>query len=202
MGRQSSGVRGGLQPGDSSYHGKIGRLNPLKAIQDKQVYKAVGEAISRYHSVLGVRQQEIKLAELADNTLGVHVTENGKSSAIYLNSSKFKTRSKQEIIDQTRKGYKSGWHTVTNKPIAHTVTHELAHATWNDHLTGKNQRAAASEIRGLYKSWMKDKSKTGYGTYAKTNVNEFWAETVTKAVHGTSDPYTKEVKRIIKKYKL
>lgn len=47
-----------------------------------------------------------------------------------------------------------------------------------------------------------DKSKQGYGKYAKTNVNEFWAEVCTKAVHGKADKYTKAAKDIIKKYKL
>ena len=48
----------------------------------------------------------------------------------------------------------------------------------------------------------KGKKKSGYGKYAETNVSEFWAETVTKAVHGKSDKYTKKVKEICKKYKL
>ena len=48
----------------------------------------------------------------------------------------------------------------------------------------------------------KDKTKKGYGRYSMTNVNEFWAETVTKAVHRRSDKYTTAVKRIARKYKL
>lgn len=85
---------------------------------------------------------------------------------------------------------------------AQTVTHELGHATWNTSLSGANHKAAGKEIRSLYKTWMKDKKKTGYGKYATTNVDEFWAETVTKAVHGKSDKYTTKVKEICKKYKL
>ena len=57
-----------------------------------------------------------------------------------------------------------------------------------------------AELR--YKKWGNDKSKQGYGKYAKTNVNEFWAEVCTKAVHGKADKYTKAAKDIIKKYKL
>lgn len=111
-------------------------------------------------------------------------------------------QSKSAVLGQTKKGYASGWHTQTNKPLAHTVTHELGHATWNTSLSGANQKAAGKEIRSLYKTWMKDKKKTGYGKYATTNVDEFWAETVTKAVHGKSDKYTTKVKEICKKYKL
>jgi hypothetical protein len=205
MGRNSGssggGSRGGLQPGDSTYKGKIDGVETLKNIKDPQVYKAVGEAISRYHSVLGVRQKEIKLANLTPGTLGVHVTQNGKSAGIYLNKSTF-NQAKAKIVAQERKGYDSGWSTRTNKPIAHVVTHELGHATWNAHLTTSNAIAAGPSVQKLYAKWKKDKSKKGYGKYARTNVSEFFAETVTKAVHGEADKYTRAVKAIIKKYKL
>ena len=179
MGRNSSGTRGGLQPGDATYKGSVGKPEPLVNMKDPALYKATKEAISRYHSVLGVRQKNVKLAELSAGTYGVHVTANGKSE-----------------------GYASGWSTKTNKAVAHTVTHELAHATWNANMTGANQKAAGKEVNKLFKSWKKDNKKSGYGKYAETNVSEFWAETVTKAIHGKSDKYTKKVKEICKKYKL
>lgn len=201
MGKSSGGVRGGLRPGDSSYKGNIRGVEPLKNIKNPQVYRDVTAAISRYHSVLGVRQQNVKLATLSPGTLGVHVTESGQSAGIFLNKATF-NQSKAAITGQTMRGYASGWHTRTNKPMAHTITHELAHATWNEHLTGAKHIAAGKEISKLYKTWRRDKTKTGYGRYARTNVSEFWAETTTKAVHGTSDKYTRAVKSIVKKYKL
>ena len=202
MGRNSGvGARGGVQPGDSSYKGSIKNVESLIKIKDPQVYKEVGAAISRYHAVMGVRQRNVKLADMSSGTLGVHVMSAGKSEAVYLNKKHFNQK-KNSIITQTKRGYNSGWHTKTNKPIAHTITHELAHATWNEHLTGAHQMEAGKEIKKLYKTWMKDKRKKGYGTYARTNPSEFWAETVTKAVHGKSDKYTKAVKSIAKKYKL
>lgn len=201
MGRNSSGTRGGLQPGDSNYKGSIKNVESLKNIKDPQVYKEVTAAISRYHSVLGVRQKNVKLADLGSGTLGVHVTANGASEAIYLNKKTF-NQGKSAIVSQTKAGYDSGWHTKTNKPIAHTITHELGHATWNSHLESANAKAATPEIQKLYKQWKSDKKKSGYGTYSKSNINEFWAETVTKAVHGKADHYTKGVKSIIKKYGL
>lgn len=190
-----------MQPGDSSYKGKIQKVESLIHIKDPQVYKEVGAAISRYHAVLGVRQRNIKLAEMSAGVLGVHVTAAGKSDAVYLNK-KYFNQKKADITAQTKKGYSSGWHTHTNKPMAHTVTHELAHATWNEHLTGAKHQAAGKEVKSLYRKWMADKKKTGYGTYAKTNVSEFWAETITKAVHGKADKYTRAVKKICKKYDL
>ncbi len=201
MGRNSSGTRGGLQPGDSNYKGKISGIESLANMKDPHMYRETKAAISRYHAVLGVRQRNVKLANLGGGTLGVHVTKDGQSDAVYLNKKHF-NQGKKEVISHNTKGYKSGWSTTTNKPVAHTVTHELAHATWNAHLTGANHKAAGKEITKLYKTWKKDKKKTGYGKYAETNVSEFWSETVTKAVHGKADKYTKKVKSICKKYKL
>ena len=170
-------------------------------MKDPALYKATKEAISRYHSVLGVRQKNVKLAELSAGTYGVHVTANGKSEGVYLNKKHF-MQTKKAVEASHKKGYASGWSTKTNKAVAHTVTHELAHATWNANMTGANQKAAGKEVNKLFKSWKKDNKKSGYGKYAETNVSEFWAETVTKAIHGKSDKYTKKVKEICKKYKL
>lgn len=170
-------------------------------MKDPQMYKETKDAISRYHAVMGVRQRNVKLADMASGTLGVHSTVGGKSEAIYLNK-KYFNQGKKAVEEKTMAGYQSGWHTKTNKPTAHTVTHELAHATWNSHLTSANARAAGVEIESMYKKWKKDRGKRGYGKYARTNVNEFWAETSTKAVHGTADKYTIAAKGIVKRYKL
>ena len=195
---------GGLMGGDSNYKGKILSVESLVNIQNPEVYKSVKETISRFHSVLGVRQKNVMLAELPSNIGGVHLTVDGKSEGVYLNKSIYKpsTASKKTIADWVKSGYNSGHTTQTNKPVAHILTHELAHATWNNHLIGKRQQAASKEITALYKAWARDKSKKGYGRYAATNVNEFFAETATKAVHGTADKYTTQLKRIIKKYEL
>ena len=65
MGRNSSGTRGGLQPGDATYKGSVGKPEPLVNMKDPALYKATKEAISRYHSVLGVRQKNVKNYRLA-----------------------------------------------------------------------------------------------------------------------------------------
>lgn len=94
MGRNSSGTRGGLQPGDATYKGSIGKPEPLVNMKDPALYKATKEAISRYHAVLGVRQKNVKLAELSAGTYGVHVTANGKSEGVYLNKKTFHANEK------------------------------------------------------------------------------------------------------------
>lgn len=201
MGRNSAGVKAGTNDGGGQFRGKISNVGSLVEMKDKAMYKATKEAISRYHAVMGVRQRNVKLADLGGTAYGVHVTRGGKSEAVYLDRGHFDTGAKN-VAREHSDNYKSGWSTKTNKPVAHTITHELAHATWNAHMTGANQQAAGNEVRKLYSKWKKDKRKKGYGKYSETNVSEFWAETVTKAVHGKSDKYTKAVKTIAKKYKL
>ena len=202
MGRRSGGgANGGMGRGDSNSKGSITGVESLKNIQDKKLYNEMKSAISRYHSALGIPQKEVKLANL-EGAYGVHVTENGKSKGVYLDKATFKKGTVQSVSAQKQKDYASGWSTKTNKPVAHTLTHELAHATWNSHLSSPNAKAAGKEIKSLYKKWSGDKKKTGYGKYAKTNVNEFWAETITKGIHGKSDKYTKAAKSIVKKFKL
>ena len=195
---------GGLRAGDSNYIGKIGKTESLVSIKNPQVYKSVKESISRYHSVLGVRQKDVKIATLQPGVGGVHISDGGVSKQVVLNKSVFngKNTTKKSVEEWASTGYKYGYLTKTNKPVAHIITHELAHATWNNKLSSPNARAASKSINNLFDKWNADKKKKGYGSYAQTNVNEFWAEVSTKAVHGKSDRYTKSVKSIIKKYKL
>lgn len=200
-GRSGGGASGGMGRGDSNYKGKITALESLKNIHDRKLYNEVKSAISRFHAKLGIRQKEIFLGEL-EGAYGAHVTENGKSKLIVLNKSTFKTGTVKSVVTQKKKDYASGWATKTNKPVAHTVTHELAHATWNNHLSSNNAKAAGKVITALYKKWSGDRKKSGYGQYAKSNVNEFWAETITKGIHGKSDFYTKSAFKIAKKYNL
>lgn len=61
---KTSGSNGGLPNGDSNYKGKVGKLEPLASIKNPKVYKTVKESISRFHSVLGVRQKDIKIGQL------------------------------------------------------------------------------------------------------------------------------------------
>lgn len=195
---------GGLPDGDSNYKGKIGKLESLVSIKNPAVYKSVKEGISRFHSVLGVRQKDIKIATMEAGVGGVHISQGGVSKQVVLNKQVFngKNTTTQSVASWAERGYKSGHLTKTNKPVAHIVTHELAHATWNAHLSSPNAKAAGKSVNTLFNKWKADGKKSGYGSYAKTNVNEFWAEVCTKAVHGKSDKYTTAAKGIIKKYQL
>ena len=195
---------GGLKVGDDNFKGKTGKLHSLKTIQNKAVYDAVMDAISRFHSVLGVRQKKVKLADLPDGYGGVHVTRDGESEGIYLNKKIFQPAdaTTQSVAAWSKAGYESGHLTKTNRPVGGIVLHELGHATWNEHMTGQKYVEAGKEIKLMYRNWVMDKDKENYGRYAATNVSEFWAEASAKAVSGYRDRYTDGVKHIIRKYKL
>ncbi len=206
MGRNSGGVVN--VSGGGAAAGIVGKAvknsRSISTIADRSVAKELQQGISRFHAVLGVRERSVRIADLSGmNALGVtYLGGDGKSTGILLNE-KFFDRKRKKIINDVRKNhYDSGYKNRTNAPLQHTITHELAHATWNASMSTANARGAKKEVTQLYHRWLKDKKKKGYGSYGATNVSEFWAEAVTKAVHGKSDKYTKRVINIARKYKL
>lgn len=173
----------------------------LDALKHREVVKQLNRAISRYEKVMGVRERTIKVADTG-NAYGVTFINANGSQGVYLNKSFF-NQHRNKIEAQYRAGnYKTGFKNATNRPIQHTLTHELAHATWTSSYASPKHKAAGKEIKSLYKKWSADKNKKGYGTYGKSNVDEFWAEVVTKGIHGKADKYTKKAISIAKKYKL
>jgi hypothetical protein len=183
---------------------KLDIKNPrdLATIKDNAVYREMKRGISRYHAVLGVRERSVKIADLPMGVNGALANVGGANQSIYLNSSVYDKLSRSAIEKRVRLSYYTGWSARTNKPIQHTITHELAHATWNSEMKSANAKAAGKEISKLGRQWLNDSSKKGYGRYGESSVDEFWAEVVAKAVHGTPDKYTRKAKAIAKKYKL
>lgn len=201
MGRNAGGVKGHLSVGDNNYQKDVTGVEDLVTIKDPEVYREIKSAIARYHSVMGVREQRVKLADLGEGELGAQINERGVSQGVYLNK-QIHNLKRKDIESIVKGDYQSGFLTKTNKAIAHSVTHELAHATWGSDMTKPNYVAAHKEISKLFDTWKRDKTKRGYGEYSKSNIDEFWAETVTKAVHGKSDKYTRAVKSIAKRWDL
>lgn len=96
--------------------------------------------------MLGVRQKDVRVGTMENGVLGVHATIGGKSGQIILNS-KYFDLPKAKIETMQKQGMKDGWHTKTKKPVQHTVIHELAHATWNNHLDSANAKAATPAVK-------------------------------------------------------
>lgn len=203
MGRNSGGI---VDLGSGSAKSKqvakaVATSSPLDSIADRAVVKELHRAISRYHAKMGVKEKNVRIADI--NGLGVtYIDKDGKSTGILLNASFFDRKKKVVENDYRINEYLTGHKSKTKTPLQHTLTHELAHATWNASMSSKNAKAAGKEISVLYQKWKNDNKKKGHGRYGRKDVSEFWAETVTKALHGDSDKYTRAVKRIAKKYKL
>lgn len=198
MAKTSGSNHGAMRSQDTTYKGKIENVRSLSTLKHNDVYRELKQGISKYESRMGLRVQKVLLADLSSNTLGI-----GGGGEVHLNAKHFDT-TKNKIINQERRSYDMGHSTVTNKPIQHTLIHELAHNTWQSSMgrTSPKHKAAEIEIRQVYNKWKKDKRKKGYGTYAASNISEFYAETITKGVIGKSDKYTKALIGITKKYKL
>ena len=196
MGGRSGGGAGlGSIARDTTYKGSIKNVESLIKMKDPAMYKAAKEAISNFSAKLGTPERNVKLADLQGNVMGI-----GGKGEVYLNK-KYFNKSSKEFGKTMKQNYDAGHLTKTNKPLAHVLNHELAHAAWSSHQTSPKAIAAGKEITKLYKSWSKSGGK-GYGKYAKSNVNEFWAEVSTKAAHGKADKWTKAAKGIYKKFKL
>ena len=129
----------------------------------------------------------------------MHRTTNGKTDGVFLDRGSFKT--KEQVIKAKNNAYKTGFSNRTNKPTQHTVVHELAHSLWTNNHSGEKHIKAGKEISELYKKIKKENPKS-WGSYGKTNVNEFFAEGVTKGILGKSDKYSKALIKISKKYGL
>lgn len=196
MGGRAGGANGlASLERDTNYTGRIRNVESLVHMKDPAMYKATKEAISNFAAKLGIPERNVKLADLDGGVMGI-----GTKGEVYLNK-KYFNKSAEEFADVMKVDYESGHGTKTNKPLAHVATHELAHAAWTSSLTSPNAVAAGARIQSLYKAWQKSGGK-GYGTYAASNVDEFWAEASTKAAHGTPDRWTKAIKKIYKDYKL
>ena len=198
MGGRAGGSGSGIPKGigrDTTYKGKIEDVEDLVKVKDPRMYKALKEAFSNFSAKLGVPEKNVKLAKLSGSVLGI-----GGHGEVFLNKRYF-NKSVSEFKNVMKENYDAGHLTKTNKPLAHVLTHELAHASWQSGRGGTKNVAAGKEINSLFSSFQKKGGK-GYGKYAYSNVDEFWAEVSTKAAHGVADRYTKATKQIYKKYQL
>lgn len=204
MGARSGGS-GVLKSGDATGENiEVTNVESLKNIKDRQLYNEMKSAISRFYKEMGIPQKDVKLANFSDpKVAGLNeVDVNGNSVGVYLNKKYFKNGTKKSVTDLINSNYKSGFLTKTNKPVAHVLTHELAHSIWNEDMNSPKHKAAGKAILKVYNKWMADRKKTGYGKYAKQDASEFFSEAITKAIHGKADKYTKALKKIVKDYKL
>lgn len=185
----------GSLSGDTTYRGQVRNIESLVNMKDPAMYRAAKVAISNFAAKLGTPESNVKLADLSGNVMGI-----GGKDGVYLNKRYF-NMSAGDFAATMKRNYESGHLTQTNKPLAHVINHELAHASWQSGDQSPKAVAAGREITRLYERWQKSGTR-GYGKYSRSNVDEFWAEVSTKAAHGQSDSYTRAARDIYRKYNL
>ncbi len=176
----------------------------ISSIADRATVKELQRGISRFEAKVGVKERSVRIGNLDKmNALGVtYIAKDGQSMGILLNQRFFDRKKNVIESDVIQNHYNSGFKNRTNAPLQHTITHELSHAVWNADMKSSSALAAKKEISALYGKWMKDEKKKGYGRYGETNLSEFYAEGMTKAIHGNADKYTRKLVHITKKYGL
>lgn len=215
MGRNSGGVNNYAKAGTTgiAVNSNGRKLTPKQvakmtatatgtsSMQHRDMEKQINRAISRYEAVMGVRERHVRIADISGAYGVTYIGPNG-SQGIYLSRRHFDTSKRKFEAAYKASNYANGFKNVTNRAAQHTVTHELAHATWTSSYTSPKHKTAGKEIQHLYRQWSKDKRKKGYGSYGKTSVDEFWAEVITKGIHGKSDKYTRRAISIARRFKL
>lgn len=215
MGRNSGGVNNYAKAGTTgiAVNSNGRKLTPKQvakmtatatgtsSMQHRDMEKQINRAISRYEAVMGVRERHVRIADISGAYGVTYIGPNG-SQGIYLSRRHFDTSKRKFEAAYKASNYANGFKNVTNRAAQHTVTHELAHATWTSSYTSPKHKAAGKEIQHLYGQWSKDERKKGYGSYGKTSVDEFWAEVITKGIHGKSDKYTRRAISIARRFKL
>lgn len=215
MGRNSGGVNNYAKAGTTgiAVNSNGRKLTPKQvakmtatatgtsSMQHRDMEKQINRAISRYEAVMGVRERHVRIADISGAYGVTYIGPNG-SQGIYLSRRHFDTSKRKFEAAYKASNYANGFKNVTNRAAQHTVTHELAHATWTSSYTSPKHKAAGKKIQHLYRQWSKDKRKKGYGSYGKTSVDEFWAEVITKGIHGKSDKYTRRAISIARRFKL
>lgn len=127
-------------------------------MKHRDMEKQINRAISRYEKVMGVRERSVKLADISGAYGVTYIGPNG-SKGIYLSRSIFDTSKRKFEAAYKKSNYDNGFKNITNRAAQHTVTHELAHATWTSSYQSAKHKAAGKEITSLYKSWSKDRKK-------------------------------------------
>lgn len=171
-------------------------------VQDENMIQEINKAVSAFQLAFSHRCQVIRFEYLGISTIGRTTIEQGKT-VVLLNKPLFCNKSASKdlrslILEQYDKGY---W-TITRNPVAHAITHELAHTVWMESGQREVEKAAKNSICNLFEIWKNDPDKTGYGQRASVDVSEFWAEVCSRAILGESDKYTRAVQQIVKIYHL
>lgn len=218
MGRGSGGTKGGasgskrpwvtLVPNNKISIGIDKRAwkysKELSTIADKKVYNEVMDGIAKFNSIFGMddHQKNILLGTLKSGAAGVtyYTKGTGKIAGILLDKGTF-MRSYDDLVKTVEKQVNSGYWVKTKYPAQVTVVHELAHTLWNSgwwsSMDQGKMAMTFSRFRNKYNT-REELKKAGWGAYARTSPNEFFAEGLAKHILGKPDEFTKVIMEVAK----
>lgn len=180
MGRNSGGsnnyAKGGSSPIAVNSNGRkltqkqVGKMlttaTSTGGMKNRDMEKQINRAISRYEKVMGVRERHVRLADI-DGAYGVtYIGANG-SQGIYLSRRHFDTSKRKFEAAYKKSNYDNGFKNVTNRAAQHTVTHELAHATWTSSYSSASTRRLEKKFPHFTKRGVRTKRKRVMALMAK-----------------------------------
>lgn len=172
------------------YKADLVGVKGYKGVTDEKVAAELQEGIKMYAKEIGLAEpMQISLETLPKGRRGVSYGNGTISlSKNYFGGSYAKT------VKGATDYMKSGGSVETSRPVMKTLHHELGHRTY-DHLSS-GQKAKVDAIFSKFSS--SKATPKGWGSHAKQNASEFFAEGMAKSLTGKSDSYTKALRKILK----
>lgn len=169
------------------------------------VFRELKAGVSKVESRIGIDLPQGNLGfEENSERLGVHFGS-GDDRTVLLQKAFF-NRNSSEIIKDLRREFKRKWAVTSPTPLQYVIVHELGHSIWVDRVEGRAKELFKLNkgILALHQKFLRDtaRGRTPISIYARYNINEFFAETFTKAIIGRKqNAYSRELLKLLREHK-
>lgn len=171
---------------------------------DRAVFRELKAGVSKVESRIGIDLPQSNLGfTTSGEYLGVHFGQ-GDGRTVLLQQAFF-NRPAKEIIADLRKEFKSKFAVTSPTPLQYVVVHELGHSIWVDRVEGRAKELFKLNkgIEVLHERFLRDtaRGRTPISRYARVNINEFFAETFTKAIIGRKqNTYSRRLLQLLREH--
>ena len=206
-GRIRAAFKDRLGPGEPAPNKDAGFSASSIPNASPSVFRELKAGVSKVESRIGIDLPQGNLGFTDDGRgfIGIHFGE-GTGRTVLFNRA-FYNRNVKDILADFRYQYKVKFLTESNSPLQHVVVHELGHSIWVSSVEGKSSklRELSNGINRLYDLHKRDVAR-GYlpiSKYARKDIDEFFAETFTKAIIGKrQNKYSRDLLKLLRKYKV
>ena len=171
------------------YKADLVGVKGYKGVTDEKVAAELQEGIKMYAKEIGLAEStQISLETLPKGRRGVSYGNGTIAlSKNYFGGSYAKT------VKGATDYMKSGGSVETSRPVMKTLHHELGHRTY-DYLSSGQK----TKVDAIFRKFSSKSTPKGWGSHAKQNASEFFAEGIAKSLTGKSDSYTKALRKLLK----